>query len=157
MALVVKNLPANAGDIRDTALIPGSGRSPGERHGNPVQHPCLENPIDRGAWQAAVHVVAKSQTRLKRLSTHATSVSSGPALKPVLLVPGCLALCHLIDNMCQVLSLWYCWYQPQQGRKYYHLPFSRWEIRGSPQPKNWPELTWLINSRFEMWTVTFWV
>ena len=59
--LVVKNLPANAGDIRDTDLMPGSGRSPGGMHGNPLQYSCLENPVDRGAWQATVHGVAKSQ------------------------------------------------------------------------------------------------
>ena len=48
--LVVKNLPANAGDLRDTGSIPGSGRTPGERHGNPLQYSCLENPMERGAW-----------------------------------------------------------------------------------------------------------
>ena len=51
--------------------IPGSGRSPGGRNGNPLQYSCLENPMDRGAWQATVHGVAKSQMQLKRLSTHA--------------------------------------------------------------------------------------
>ena len=51
---VVKNLPANTGDVRDAGLIPGLGRSPGGEHGNPLQYPCLENSIDRGAWQAAV-------------------------------------------------------------------------------------------------------
>ena len=71
MVLVVKNLPANAGDIRDTCLIPGSGKSPGGGHGNPLRSSCLENPKDRGAWQATVHVVAKSQTGLKRLNTEA--------------------------------------------------------------------------------------
>ena len=71
MMLVVKNLPANAGDIRDVGLIPGSGRSPGGGNGNPFQDLCLENPMDRGAWQATVHRVAKSQTQLKRLSRHA--------------------------------------------------------------------------------------
>ena len=65
VALVVKNLPAKAGDRRNAGLIPGSGRSPGERHGNPLQYSCLGNPMDRGAWQATVHGVAKSQTRLK--------------------------------------------------------------------------------------------
>ena len=59
---VVKNLPANAGDIRDTSLIPGSGTSPEGGHDNPVQYSCLENPLDRGAWQATVHAIAKSQT-----------------------------------------------------------------------------------------------
>ena len=57
--LGVKNLPANAGDIRNTGLIPGSGRSPGEGNGNPLQYSCLENPMDRGAWRAIVHRVAK--------------------------------------------------------------------------------------------------
>ena len=66
VVLVVKNLTANAGNIRDTGLIPGSGRSPRRGHGgNPFQYSCLENPKDRGAWWAIVHRVAKSQTRLK--------------------------------------------------------------------------------------------
>ena len=52
MALVVKNLPASAGDTRDTGSIPGSGRSSGGRQGNPLRYSCLENPMDRGAWQA---------------------------------------------------------------------------------------------------------
>ena len=55
MALVVSNLPANAGDVRDASLIPGLGGFSGGRHGNPLQYPCLENPMDRGAWQARVH------------------------------------------------------------------------------------------------------
>ena len=59
-----------AGDIRDAASIPRSGRSPGEGHGNPLQYSCLENPMDRGAWWATVHSVAKSLTWLTRLSTH---------------------------------------------------------------------------------------
>ena len=50
MAPVVKNLSANAGDLRDMGSISGSGRSPGEGHGNPLQYSCLENPLDRGAW-----------------------------------------------------------------------------------------------------------
>ena len=61
VALLVKNLPANAGDARDTGLIPGSGGSPEEGNGNPLQYSCLENPLDRGAWWATVHGVAKSQ------------------------------------------------------------------------------------------------
>ena len=55
--LVVKNLPANAGDIRDEGLISGSERSPGAGNGNPLQYSCLENPTDRGAWWAIVHGV----------------------------------------------------------------------------------------------------
>ena len=62
VALVVKNLPANAGDIRDAGLIPGLERSPGGGHGNPLQYSCLENPTDRGTWWATVHGVIKSQT-----------------------------------------------------------------------------------------------
>ena len=62
VALVVKNPPANAGDIRDVGSIPGSGRSPGEGHDNPLQYSCLENPMDRGASRATVHGDAKSQT-----------------------------------------------------------------------------------------------
>ena len=70
VALLVKNRPANAGDVGDTGLIPGLGRSPGGGHGSPFQYSCLENPMDRGAWQATVHGVAKRQTWLKWLSTH---------------------------------------------------------------------------------------
>ena len=58
---VVKHLSVNAEDTRDTDSIPGLGRSPGERNGNPLQYSCLEKPMDRGAWQATVHEVAKSQ------------------------------------------------------------------------------------------------
>ena len=54
VALVVKNLPANAGDVRDESSIPGLGRSPGEGNGNPLQYSCVENPMDRGAWRAIV-------------------------------------------------------------------------------------------------------
>ena len=70
VALVLTNPLATAGEVRDMGLIPGSGRSPGEGHGNPLQYSCLENPMDRGAWQAAVHGVAQNRTQLKRLSTH---------------------------------------------------------------------------------------
>ena len=66
--LVVKNPPDNGGDVRDEGSIPGSGRSPGGRYGNPLQYSCLENPMDRGAWQATVRRVAKSWTRLKTFS-----------------------------------------------------------------------------------------
>ena len=69
MALVVKNLPANIGDLRDAGSIPGSGRSPVRGNGNPLQYSCLENPTDRD-WRASAHRVAKSRTRLKRLNTH---------------------------------------------------------------------------------------
>ena len=64
VVLVVKNLSASAGDIRDAGSIPESGRSAGGGHGNPLQYSCLEKPIDRGAWRATVHRVAKSRTQL---------------------------------------------------------------------------------------------
>ena len=60
--IVTKNSPASAVDISDLDLIPGLGRSPGGGHGNPFQDSCLENPMDRGAWWATVHGVAKNQT-----------------------------------------------------------------------------------------------
>ena len=59
MVLVLKNPPANAGDIRDVGLIPGLGRSSGVGSGNPLQYSCLENPLDRGDWRATVHKVSK--------------------------------------------------------------------------------------------------
>ena len=61
---MVKNPPANAGDTRETGLIPGLGRSPGEGNGNPLEYSCQGNPMDREAWWATVHEVTKSQTRL---------------------------------------------------------------------------------------------
>ena len=64
MVLVIKDLPTKAGDIRDMGSIPGSGRYPGGGHGNPLQYSCVENPMDRGAWRATVHGVAKTWTRL---------------------------------------------------------------------------------------------
>ena len=63
MGAVVKNLPANSGDAGDMGLISRLGKSPGGGHGNPLEYSCLENPIDRGAWWATVHGVAKSQTQ----------------------------------------------------------------------------------------------
>ena len=65
MVLVVKNPPANAGDIGEEGLIPESGRSPGGGNGNPLQYSYLENPMDKGAWQAAVHRVTQSGIQLK--------------------------------------------------------------------------------------------
>ena len=64
VALMVKNLPANAGDIRDRDLIPGSGRPPGVGYGTPLQYSCLENPVDRGAWRAMVHIAELETTEM---------------------------------------------------------------------------------------------
>ena len=70
MALVIKNPPATAGDVRDTGSIPGWGRSRGEGHSNSLQYSCLENPMDRGAWWAMVLRITKNPTWLKCLSPH---------------------------------------------------------------------------------------
>ena len=69
VVLVLKNPPANAWDIRDLELTPGSGRCPGEENGNPLQYSCLKNPVDQGAWWTTVHGVTESQTVLKWLGT----------------------------------------------------------------------------------------
>ena len=68
---MVKNPPANAGDKKDSGLIPGLERSLAGGHGNPLQYSCLENLMDRGAWWATDHRVSKSQTQLRQLSMHA--------------------------------------------------------------------------------------
>ena len=65
VALVERNLPANAGDTREAGSIPGLERSPGVGNGNPLQYSCLEHPMDRGVWWAIIHRVTKSQTQLK--------------------------------------------------------------------------------------------
>ena len=90
--LVVKNPPANAGDTRDMGRIPGSGRSPGGGHGNPLQCSRLESPLNRGAWQAIVHRVAKSWTQLKRLSTHTMKKVQETLHSLRLCFPNCLQI-----------------------------------------------------------------
>ena len=81
VVLVVKNLPANAGDIRDACSIPVSGRSPGGGHGNPLQYSCLENPMDRGALLCGLQSIGlervghkRPSDLTKRLSKHAQSM-----------------------------------------------------------------------------------
>ena len=66
-----------AGDVRDTDSIPGSGKSPGEGNGNPLQYSCLENPMDRGAWRAIVHGVAKHWTRLSNFTFFLKGLKTG--------------------------------------------------------------------------------
>ena len=88
MALVVKNLPANVGDLRDSGSIPGSGRSPGGGWGNPLWCSCLENPNDRGAWQATVHAVEESDSTeaTQHACTCASFTSSEMIRQPLLTV-----------------------------------------------------------------------
>ena len=81
---MVKNLPANAGKLRDAGLISGLGRSPGGENGNALQCSCLENPVDRGAWWAAVHGLTKSWTRLSPLHSTGAYSSSNEEMKLIL-------------------------------------------------------------------------
>ena len=74
MVPVVKNMPANAGDIRDKSLTPGSGRSPGGEHGNLLQYSFLENPMDRGTWWATVHEVTR--VRYDLVTKHAAHIAA---------------------------------------------------------------------------------
>ena len=67
---VLKNPPANAGDIRDKGSIPGLGKYPRGGHGNPLQYSCLENPMHREAWRATIHNITKSRTQLRQFSIH---------------------------------------------------------------------------------------
>ena len=71
---MVKNPLANAGNVRGVGSIPGLGRSPGERNGNPLQYSCVDNPMDGGAWWATAHGVAKSRTRLGDFTSHYVKV-----------------------------------------------------------------------------------
>ena len=86
VALVVKNLTANA-DIRDEGSVSELGRSHGGGHGNPVQYSCLGNLMDRGAWQAAVQWVAKSQTQVKQHGMHTRRIQCQAAMS-MKLIPG---------------------------------------------------------------------
>ena len=99
VALVGKNPPANTGAIRDVVSVPGLGRFPGGRHGNPLQYSCLENVMDREAWTTVVHRVTKRQTWLKLLSMHTRMcLVQGHACPdyqiPLSLVPATLYVLH---------------------------------------------------------------
>ena len=87
VAVEVKNLPVNAGDIKDTGSNPGSGRSPGEVNGNPLQYPFLENPMDRGAWWATVYGITELDLTETTEHTHIlwclTNISKGTQPKPI--------------------------------------------------------------------------
>ena len=108
LVLVVKNLPANEGDIRDVGSIPGSARSPGGGNGNPLQDSCLENPMDRGVWQATVHRVAKSQTRLKQLNTHKHTHTHTQSTHKHTLTFCITGLIFIIKIIIPMLKAWKC-------------------------------------------------
>ena len=91
VVLVVKNPPASAGDVRNLGSVPGSGRSPGEGNGNPLQYSCLENAMDRGACWATVQAASNSRTRLKWLRTACTLLPSDTR-KPIFAFSGCALL-----------------------------------------------------------------
>ena len=99
----------NAGDL---GSIPGLGRSPGEGIGNPLQYSCLENPMDRGAWWATVHGVAKSRTRLSNFThiTHTTSPTESKRLfyTSVSLLLSCIQGCHYHLSKFHIYALVYC-------------------------------------------------
>ena len=105
-ALVVKNPPDNAGDLRDVGLIPGSGRSPGGGHSNPVQYSCLENPMDRGVWRAMAHRIAKSWTRLKQFNMRACIYMSFNPLFYLLLF-WVSSLFHSLNTGCHLIQSYY--------------------------------------------------
>ena len=106
VALVVKNLPANVGDLRDSSSIPGSGRSPGGGRGNPLQCSCLENPMDRGAWRATVHGVAKGQTLLSNWA-HANLVTLFMVFRPSAKLIGYFSQKLYLPELSGSL-LWFC-------------------------------------------------
>ena len=129
LALVMEKPSASAGDIRDAGSIPRSGRCPGGGHGNPLQYSCLENPRDRGAWQATVHRVTKSQTRLKRLSTHTRTQWQWPWIELTYVFYFCL--------FAVVVSFKY---QPKQlHSESSHTPsiFCKWECHHSSESLMW--------------------
>ena len=107
---MVNYLPPKAGDVRDASSIPGSGRSPGGGRGNPLQNSCLENPMDRIDWWAAVHRVARSWTQLKRLIMYAHLKNTKQI--PIFLQNICSVsfLCIVQDYSCEPRK--YLFYSP---------------------------------------------
>ena len=98
----------SAGATGDTSSIPGSERSPGGRHGNPCQYSCLENPRDRGAWQATIHRVTKSWTVLKQLSMHTYAITGILFIVYLLFLQSFLLLSSLPFFLCGLMTLAVC-------------------------------------------------
>ena len=101
---MVRSLPASVGGTRDVGLTPGSGRSPGGGHNSPLHYSCLENPMDRGAWWATVHRVAKSPILLKQLRTphmHWEGMCQTPVVTRA-------EVCHGLDSFSVAAITSYC-------------------------------------------------
>ena len=95
---MVKNPPAIARDVRVVGIIPGSGRYPGVGNGNPLQYSCLENPMDRGAWQAIVDGIAKESDTTERMNTHTHTNADDTLL-------GRQFESHVLVNVCSSVRL----------------------------------------------------
>ena len=148
LASEVKNPPANAGDARDTVWIPGSGRSPGVGNGNPLQYSCLKNPIDRGAWWATDHGIAKSRTQLSAHTfactllhwqsdslplSHQGSPTIVLNLSELKLEGVCVCecvwtcmLCGWCWSLCQTPEMWSTMQGALQTLSHVTLPSSKW-------------------------------
>ena len=142
-------LPAHAGGIRDVGWIPGSGRLPGEEHGKPLQHSGLENLMDRGVWQATVHRVTHSQTRLKRLSMHACKIMESCISQWGLLL--CIPSLSTVP-----LTIWLMFLPPRDGTTGGYIP-SSWvkiglglsqAVPAAPMECGWRDPMWLL--RFDL-------
>ena len=129
VALVLKNPPANVGDIRDAGSIPGLGRSPQGRHGNTLQYSCLENSMGRGTWKATVCGVAQSQTRLKQLITHVIIIHS------YFTIVVCLFFLFLLSIYFWYLSLFASLYPLRVNLSYTHCSlFSAISLMSAEKP-----------------------
>ena len=104
---------ASAYNVGDPGSVPGSGRSPGEGNGNPLQNPCLENPMDREAWHSTVHGVAKGRTRLSDFTSLQCVYVSGPlSVSPTLSFPegrklrGASLVAQMVKNLPAMRETW---------------------------------------------------
>ena len=123
--LVVKTPPAKEGDLRDSGLIPGSGRSPGEGKGNPLQYSCLENPMDWGAWWATIHGIAKSRTLLSDFCVFCVCDMKDPLEKERVMVQK-----HGNSQSSKAL---------EKGRRQWKLVFQDWTCLSKRRYQRWSE------------------